>query len=221
MVSCRSRPTSAKRPPSRSGHSINKRSFDQPVVETKFVQFPRIVEPVGVDMADRQRHLGPLIALKDGEGGARRFAFQAEAAQKAARERRLPAPRVPLSRTTSPARSMLAQPRTEPFDIGQSLQEHRADHASRGRLIVTMVPCPCSETRVTLPPCASTNWRTSGRPRPLERPSAVRPKREKVSKMRGSQLGLDAGAIVGNNDAHAMLVAVAMDEDPALSLQHN
>ncbi len=47
-------------------------------------------------------------------------------------------------------------------------------------------PCPCSETSVDAPPMRPRRTGgPAGRPSPLERPSAVRPKRENVSKMRG------------------------------------
>ena len=44
------------------------------------------------------------------------------------------------------------------------------DHfAPRGMVRVTVVPFPFVDSSAIVPPCASTNWRVSGRPRPKRR----------------------------------------------------
>ena len=87
------------------------------------------------------------------------------------------------------------------------LEDHRVP---RGMVRVTVVPLPFSDSSSTVPPCASMNWRVSGRPRPERRFAAHARFRHAVEAVEHARqiLGGDARTIVADADHGLLLVAV-------------
>ena len=112
---------------------------------------------VGVD----HRRVEGRVSLEDGERRRRHLARVTERGDDRARQRGLA--------RTQPARQRDDIPRLQARGDPRAEGNHRAKVRQldpHGRRIVAKVPSPRLDTSSSVPPCASTNWRASGMPRP-------------------------------------------------------
>ncbi len=124
IASRRSRAISTNRPPSRSGHSMTRAPSVSQSSRPSSATSLCVIEPVEIDVTDRQGNLRRLIALQYRKGRTRRLARQAKAAQQAPRERRLAGAQIASEHDHIARPQHRCEARTEGFDITGRLEAH-------------------------------------------------------------------------------------------------
>ena len=163
-------------------------------------------------MNHRQAHPRRLVHLDDREARRRHFAAMAQRGRIARASVVLPAPSCRSGQRHRPARNSAAMARRETLrrrQIGQvETRLARSWPVTANRSAV--VPTPDSEISSIRPPCASINWRASGRPSPWRRSTDL-PSTDSLSpsSARASVAWSISATIVRNHDARPALALLA------------
>eukprot|EP01136_Pigoraptor_vietnamica_P044411 Opistho-1_new@21130 len=144
----------------------DEQTVHQIVAQRQFLGLFRRIQPIEIDMRDRQAHVRHVIGLDDGEAGTGRFALQTQGFQYAARQRRLARAKPAFQRDDVADPGMDRNPPTQIQHRSLTAQLHH--YLSHGAIrsppwCPARLPTPVATCRHVPPPVAA---RVGGRYRP-------------------------------------------------------